>query len=289
MEDAAPGFNTLIARPARFLAQHQQTIKWIVYSLLLLNFSYYVFFEWRSAQTLLSDDASFLEIASVYTTTFDELGWFVLLFIFEYETYWMDDNNYNKILYGLLQVVGLVCYVLISHTLYAYIVDLMALGDAVILDNVTGLCGFVGEDISFLNNLYYTLIDANNCAALARDDVIYKLTEASVVTDGGGYAQAVNHAWDSVIEAACWLIIMVSYSFVVLLQNRGVYKSRWISGADTLQLVCYGLIICCALYWSLHGHYIYTWDSLLWIGGFAAIDANLSEWRHDMEDEAAAV
>ena len=164
MEDAAQGFNTLIARPARFLAQHQQTIKWIVYSLLLLNFSYYVFFEWRSAQTLLSDDASFLEIASVYTTTFDELGWFVLLFIFEYETYWMDDKNYNKILYGLLQVVGLVCYVVISHTLYAYIVDLMALGDAVVLDNVTGLCGFVGEDISFINNLYYTLIDANNCA-----------------------------------------------------------------------------------------------------------------------------
>jgi hypothetical protein len=38
----------------------------------------------------------------------------------------------------------------------------------------------------------------------------------------------------------------------------------------------------------VYGYYVYTWDILLWMGGFAAIDANLAEWRDDLQDEREA-
>jgi hypothetical protein len=74
----------------------------------------------------------------------------------------------------------------------------------------------------------------------------------------------------------------------MVLQNRGIYDSRWIRGAETLQHVGYAIIAGTAIYWGVYGHYVYTWDILLWIGGFAIIDANLAEWRDELEDESKA-
>jgi hypothetical protein len=74
-------------------------------------------------------------------------------------------------------------------------------------------------------------------------------------------------------------------TFVMMLQNAGIYESRWIRSANTLQYLAYACIIACALSWSWYGFYVYTWDSLLWIGGFAAIDANLSSWRDELKDK----
>ena len=34
-------------------------------------------------------------------------------------------------------------------------------------------------------------------------------------------------------------------------------------------------------------HWLYLWDEMLWIGGFMAIDMNLSDWRNEMVDEQA--
>ena len=89
-----------------------------------------------------------------------------------------------------------------------------------------------------------------------------------------------------VIEIAGWLTISLLITFVMLLQNRGIYQSAWIRGADRLQYVVYAIIACTAFYWSFYGYYMYTWDILLWIGGFAIIDANLAGWREELKEES---
>jgi len=142
--------------PLQFFARHQQTLKWIVYTLLILNFGYYLFDDWRAAQSTL-------------------------------------------------------------------------------LPDVGSLCALLGEDLYFLRNLLYELIDAGNCTSLSTGGEIYRFVGEPVVSDGSGYRMAVGHAWVDVIEIAGWLTISLLLTFVMVLQNKGIYASPWIRGADRLQ------------------------------------------------------
>jgi len=263
-------------------------VKWVVYTLLVLNFGYYLFDDWRAAQSTLLPDASFLEIASTYATTFDELGWFGVLFLLEVETYWIEDETKLGPIYWFMQLARVICYVFITHTLYAFIVTVIDLGNATVLTDAGGLCALVGEDLSLTRNLVYELIDASNCANLSAAGEIYRFVGEPVVSDTSGYQLAVRHAWADVIEIAGWMTISLLITFVMVLQSRGIYQSLWIRGAESLQYVVYTIIAGTAFYWSIYGFYVYTWDILLWIGGFAIIDANLAEWRDELKDESEA-
>jgi hypothetical protein len=275
--------------PLQFFARHQQTIKWVVYTLLVLNFGYYLFDDWRTAQSTLLPDASFLEIASTYATTFDELGWFGLLFLLEVETYWIEDDTELGPVYWLMQFARVICYVVVTHTLFAFIVTLIDLGNASILTDAGGLCALVGEDLSFTRNLLYELVETSNCANLSAGGEIYRFVGEPVVSDSSGYQLAVWHAWADVVEIAGWLSISLLITFVMVLQSKGIYQSLWIRGADVMQYIVYAIVAGTAVYWSIYGYYVYTWDILLWIGGFVIIDANLAEWRHELEDEGDSV
>jgi len=282
---AAPG---KLSGPLQFFADNHQTIKWVVYTLLVLNFGYYLFDDWRAAQSTLLPGATFLEITSAYATTFDELGWFFIIFLLEIETYWIEDDTELGPIYWLMQLVRVLCYVVIAHTLYAFIVTLIDLGNATVLSDISSLCALVGQDLSFVRNLLYETIDAGNCANLSQGGEIYRFVGEPVVSDTTGYRMAVGHAWADVIEIAGWVTISLLITFVMLLQNRGVYESSWIRGVDRLQYVVYTIIAGTAIYWGIYGYWVYTWDILLWIGGFAIIDANLAEWRDELKDESAA-
>lgn len=46
--------------------------------------------------------------------------------------------------------------------------------------------------------------------------------------------------------------------------------------------------------WTVYGlaarratlsHWLYTWDTFLWIAGFAAIEVNINEWREEFLEE----
>jgi len=274
--------------PVQFLARHHQTVKWIVYTLLVLNFGYYLFDDWRMAQSTLLPDASFLQITSAYATTFDELGWFGIIFLLEIETYWIEDDTDLGMIYWLMQIVRVACYVVVFHTVYAFVIEVIDVSNATVLGDLGSLCALVGEDLSFTRNLYYDVIDASNCASLSTGGDIYRFVEEPVVSDAAGYKMALTHAWADAIEIVGWLMISLLITFVMVLQNRGIYESRWIRGADALQIIVYIVIAGTAFYWAVYGHYVYTWDILLWIGGFAVIDANLSEWRDELKDEDEA-
>jgi hypothetical protein len=285
LNSSAPG---QLTGSLQFFARHQQTVKWVVYTLLVLNFGYYFFDDWRAAQSTLLPDASLLEIAGAYATTFDELGWFGLLFLLEVETYWIEDDTDLGPVYWLMQLARVICYVVVIHTLYAFIVAVVDLGNASVLTDAGGLCALVGEELWFTQNLLYELVETSNCANLSAGGEIYRFVGEPVVSDSSGYQLAVMHAWADVIEIAGWLSISLLITFVMVLQNMGIYQSHWIRGADVLKYVVYAIVAGTAVYWSVYGYYVYTWDILLWIGGFAIIGANLAEWRHELEDESEA-
>ena len=287
MQNTKPVNQTgMLGKALSLMARHQQTLKWTVYTLLILNFGYYLFDDWRAASTTLSQTSSFLEFTAAFATTFDELGWFVIIFLLEVETYWMEDDDAQGFIYWLMQAVRLLCYVVVTHTLYAFLGTVGDLGDATVLSDIEGVCSLVGEDLSFLRNLLYDPITASNCASLSAGGEIFRLVNEPSVTDAAGYNMAIRHAWIDVIEISGWLSVSILITIVMLLQDRGIFSSAWIRAADRLQIVIYMIIAGTAFYWSVYGFYVYTWDILLWIGGFMAINANLAQWRDELKEES---
>lgn len=70
----------------------QQSIKWTVYTLLIVNFVFYIMEDWDRAMHTLNEGSTLLEWTSEFANSIDETAWFLLLFMFELETYTLSDK-----------------------------------------------------------------------------------------------------------------------------------------------------------------------------------------------------
>jgi len=113
-------------------------------------------------------------------------------------------------------------------------------------------------------------------------------TEAgTVVSDAEGLALETRLAWVDLFEASAWLLIVFLIEFIVWLQERGITSGPLLRGANYASTFLYLTLLSMAAYWGWLSHWLYVWDELLWIGGFAAIEMNMSDWRHEIDEEQA--
>ena len=261
-----------------WLAKHQQTIKWLVYALLLVNFGMYIIEDIGKFQRALSQGQSLLAATTRLATSLDLVGWFALLAIFEIESYWLRHSS-SPAVSRALHILRLGCLALIANTFFIYFREMMQIGEAVTVGSQQGLCDLNFETSYFLFNQTYSAITAANCAALTESLPIIQLAEFGTYTNTEGLAIASLQAWASLIESGVWIIYATALTVIVVLRQRA-------QSMTTLELLlamaCRAsivIILCCAASWAYHGHYLYTWDSCLWIAGFTIIEANLSQWR----------
>ena len=260
-----------------WLAKYQQTIKWLVYALLLVNFGMYIIEDIGKFQRALSQGQSLLEATTRLATSLDLVGWFALLAIFELESYWLRQGP-SRAVAGALHILRLGCLALIANTFFIYLRE-MQIGGAVALSSQQALCDLNFETSYFLLNQTYSAITAANCAALAGPLPIIQLAEFGTYTNTEGLAIASLQAWASLIESGVWIIYATALTVIVVLRQRAHSMTAL---EPLLAVACrasIAVILCCAASWAYHGHYLYTWDSCLWIAGFTIIEANLSQWR----------
>ena len=62
------------------ILKSRQTLKVIIYSLLLINFVLYIFDDIRAASITMKDGGSILDWTQSFATTIDESAWLILLF-----------------------------------------------------------------------------------------------------------------------------------------------------------------------------------------------------------------
>lgn len=96
----------------------RQTIKWLVYTLVIINFGFYIRNDLVIASHTLYSGSSLLEISRAFATTIDESAWIILLLLFELETYLLSDDPLSRAKTLLMQGIRLVCYISLAHTLY---------------------------------------------------------------------------------------------------------------------------------------------------------------------------
>lgn len=263
--------------------KRQQIIKWTVYALLIVNFLFYIAEDWGRAVHTINAGSAFLDWTSEFATSIDELAWFLLLAMFELETYVLSDQVLNGWVSRALHGIRLFCYVMIAHTIYAFSVTVIDLQPTIPVEGISDLCMMTDSDVSYVYNLEYTSVDEANCAGLSDESRYFWLTQDEIVSDARGLELERDLAWADLIEVVVWLLILLAIELNVQMQNRGVIGGPLITIGNTVKLLLYAILIVEGIYWATLSHWLYLWDELLWIGGFAAIEWNVSNWRDELK------
>ena len=264
----------------------RQTVKWLVYTLVIINFGFYIRNDLVIAGHTLYSGSSLLEISRAFATTIDESAWIILLLLFELETYLLSDDPLSRAKTLLMQGIRLVCYISLAHTLYAYGVYLAEIYAAVPVEGVTNLCQLIGKDLSYASNLVYSEINSSNCASLSSANQFFYVDPPTffIVEDAAGLAIEKQLAWIDIFEAIIWLLILLSIEIAVWLQDRNIGQGLIFKTLSITKWCLYSLLWAAAGYWIYRGHYMFAWDEFVWIAGFVAIEMNIVEWRNEIND-----
>ena len=185
----------------------QQAIKWLVYSLLIVNFVFYVFEDWDRAAHTLDAGSSIVEWLREFANTLDESAWFLLLLLFELETYVLEDEDLKGRLGHILHAARLFCYAIIAHTVFAYTMTIAGLQATTAIADISDLCELTGDDISYVYNLEYTEINEQTCSELSSESQFFWVDDDPVVSDMAGLNLERDLAWADLAEVVIWLLI----------------------------------------------------------------------------------
>lgn len=267
----------------------KQSVKWIVYSLLLVNFALYLNWDWHGATHALGPAEPLIKWLQAYATSIDYAAWLVLIILLELETYVLSDEALTPLVTRTIHGVRLLCYLFILHTVYAYSVNTyevyFKVEEAV---GVSDPCQVADGHVSFVSNQQYTYLDADNCDLMGTGENYFLLDKGRVIADSVNLARERWLAWLDVIEAVIWLLIVALIEITISLQERGVSSGRTIARLNYLKIACYSALMAMAIHWGLTGLFLNFWDETLWIGGFAVIEMNMSDWRGELEEAKAA-
>ncbi|MCP4274569.1 MAG: hypothetical protein GY781_21805 [Gammaproteobacteria bacterium] len=264
----------------------KQLIKLVVYTLLLINFVFYIRDDWVIAAHTMRNGGSFLDWTAAFATTIDESAWILLLLLFELETYVLSDEPLPPVKAFAMHTIRLVCYVSLTHTIYAYSIAAYDVHNVAPIAGINNLCQLAGDEISFAYNLLYTELDAQACTSLSSSTQFFYIDppENIVVTGAAGLEIEQQLAYVDIIEAITWLVILLAIEMTVRLQERGISKGQFITILNRAKFMLYSVLWLAIFYWSYRGHYMFAWDEFVWIAGFVAIEMNVVEWRNEMEE-----
>ena len=263
----------------------KQSVKWIVYSLLLVNFALYLNWDWHAATHALGPAEPLIKWLQAYAASIDYAAWLVLILLFELETYVLSDEAFTPLVRRAMHGIRLLCYLFVLHTVYAYGANTYEVYFKVEqAEGVSDLCQVADGRISFVNNQQYTYLDADNCELMGTGKDYFLLDKGRVIADRVSLDRERWLAWLDVIEAVIWLLIMVLIELTIRLQEREISSGRAITTLNYLKFAGYSALMGMAIHWGLTDLFLNFWDEILWIGGFAAIEMNMSDWREELEE-----
>jgi len=264
------------------LHKMQQAVKWTVYTLLIINWAFYIHEDWDRAVHTLNAGSTLFDWAREFATSIDESAWFILLFMFELETYVLEDKDWKAWVGKTVHGVRLLCFAMIIHTVYAFAVTVIDYQPTVVVENVSNLCDMANNEVSYVYNLEYTEVTEQTCSSLSDETQFYRVGNDPVVSTIAGLNLERDLAWADLVEVVTWLLILLLIELVVRLQEHGVTGGTLISVANQLKIFLYLILFALAFYWASLAHWLYSWDTFVWIAGFAAIEMNISKWREEL-------
>lgn len=261
-------------------------LKWVVYSLLIVNFGLYLAKDITAAQHTITAATPFTGWLTSFAASMDQFAWVALIFIYEIETYWLDDDFNNKLVESLMLAGKVIFAIMILNTIVSYTSLVLDIEKMSLMTPAGGLCGLADQGFAFLRNLAYTPITSESCGTIPYAQELFKDPKDPVITDTVGLAEDSAFRILDLIEAISWFAILGLTELSVRWQDRGIHEGALVNTNRIFKTALYIIIGLVSVFWLLKGHYMYVWDEFLWIASFVALDGNLSAWRDELAQDA---
>ncbi len=259
-----------------------QLFKYTVYA--LLTFNIYVFFaeEWAASAFRFADGVALRDIIEGFAASIDTAAWVILLLMFELETYVLEDKRITRGISWALHGLRAICYGFIVYAFFGYVAKLIFLLGTSALPGSNSLCDLAQAGWAYAVDLdEYVALTAQNCTALSSSPDLMAFTGMNAVVDQAGFTEIIRLAWVDVINAAVWLLVVITLEIDVQLQQRQVTSGLIPQISKASKFLLYSTLLCAAIYWGVKGDFIDFWDAFLWLVAFVFIELNIFEWRQE--------
>ena len=259
-----------------------QLFKYSVYALLTINV--FIFFREEVAAARLEFPTGVApgDIFKAYAATIDTAAWVVLLYMFELETWVLEDRHFTRAVSVTLHALRGVCYFFIVSAFVGYVEDALFVYEVLPLSGVADICALVGQNWSYAITFgEYVEITASNCASFTSLDTFVRFDGLNAVVDEPGMADIQFLAWVDVVNAGVWLLIVLLLEIDVGLQERNRFEGLALTVSTIAKVVLYSTLALAVIAWMAKGDFEDWWDALWWLVAFVFIELNVFEWRQE--------
>ena len=270
-----------------------QLFKYAVYTFLTANVFLFFAEEWAASAHRFADGVALDDIVEGFAATIDTAAWVILLLMFELETFVLEDRHITRRVTWTLHGLRFVSYLFIVYAFTGYVRKLLFVAASMPLAGVTDLCALVDGTWAYAVDFdEYEVLTAANCAAMSGAASFMQFPGLTAVVDQAGLTDITRLAWVDVINAGVWLLVVLVLEIDVRLQERNLLAGRFLTISNASKYLLYTTLVLAALYWSIKGDFVDSWDAWLWLVAFVFIELNVFDWRQESigeRDGAAAV
>lgn len=260
--------------------------KYAVYAFLTANVFIFFAEEWAASAHRFGDSVALADIVEGFAATIDTAAWVILLLMFELETYLLDDRNFTRRVTWTLHGLRGLCYVFIIYAFSGYVRKLLFVAGGVPLTGVSDLCSLADSSFVYAVDFdEYVAIGAANCAVLSDATSFFQFPRVDAVVDAGGLAEITRLAWADVINAGAWLLVVLVLEIDVRLQEHDRLGGLLLRISNVSKYLLYSLLLGAAVYWTIEGDFVDSWDAYLWLIAFVFIELNVFDWRQESLEE----
>ena len=261
-------------------------IKWSVYLALVVNFGFYFNDDWQAFQSSLGGHADLEETLESFATSIDVVAWLGLVFLFELETYILSDEAFKGWVPGALLIMRLACYGSIGYAAYGYIAIELDNFKTTPITGLTDLCTIADQATAIqLDQVAFENITRENCEHISSGPPFFQIDQNLSVIDSPTLDHVQKMGVVDVVNAFTWLIVVFFIEVEIRMQSADRFGSRALTWVRRTKTLFYGVLWINALIWLVTDYPMYTYDAMLWIVGFWAIELNLAEWEQERVEE----
>lgn len=261
-----------------------QSFKGLVYLLLFSNVFLFLSKEYAASQHLFSNGFALGQIVQGFAASIDTAAWFLLLMMFELETYQIPDRRLTPRVSATLRILRTFSYSVIGYAFFGYLTKALAfvatpapVSDACLLvDGVRSLMVRLDE---------FVPLTAGSCTTVTQPLL---LAGTPVVVAADTYSLSLRLAWLDVTNSGSWLVIVALLELDVWLQRTGRLSGMIYGLSSGAKVVLYAVLFAAAVYWGVAGDFLDFWDASLWLLAFFLIEMNVFQWRAESRDPLAA-
>lgn len=263
-----------------------QFFKYAVYAFLTANIFIFFAEEWAAVPHRFPGGLVFGDYTEAFAATIDTAAWVVLLLMFELETSILDDKHFTRRVTWTLHGLRAICYLFIIDAFSGYVTKLSFLTASVPLAGVTDLCALVDGTWAYAVDLdEYAILTPANCGILSNAASFLQFPGVAAAVDQADFVDIIRLAWTDVINAGVWLIVVAVLEIDVFLQERGKLEGPFLKVSNAFKYLLYATLLGCAIYWTVKGDLVDSWDAYLWLAAFVFIELNVFDWRQESLEE----